>query len=88
MKVVSVTGRTIVVDMTWDDGLVKNGIPVHNAPVESFDQCYQFLTSYLSGIYEQVRAAADAYALANPTPDPRVLSAVGHTFDNTGAVVS
>lgn len=88
MKVVSINGRTIVVDVEWDDGLSKKGLAVPESPVESFNACYTHLTNYVSGVYAQLRAEADAIAHANPTPDPLCLAAIGKTFDNDGNVVA
>ena len=88
IKIVSVTKRQVKVDVTWESGLSKAGLLVDGVPVESFSAARQFLTDYISGIYEQVKKEKAATDYANPTPDPQVLAAVGHTFDDLGNLVS
>lgn len=85
LKINSVSKRVINIDVTWDDGLAKAGLEVPDCPVEDFTQTYGYLHAYITGIYQQVKAEADA--AKGPTIDPQILAAVGHTFDDTGAVI-
>jgi len=88
MKVIRVDKRTVTVDVLWDDGLQKKGIVVSDVPVESFEEARSMLNNYISGVYQTVKAEAEREAYNNPQIDPRVLAAVGHTFDNDGNLVS
>ena len=88
IKVVSVVKRTVTIDVVWDDGLSKKGLIVDDVPVEDFQLSRQKLFDYVTWIYGQVKAEADALAYNNPTIAPEVLAAVGHTFDDQGNVVS
>lgn len=88
IKIVSVIKRKVVVDMEWDDGLTKNGIEINDVPVESFEAARIYLTEYVKGLYKQARDEADAVLRANPVPDPLVMAAVGHVFDDAGQMVS
>lgn len=88
MTVIRVEKRTVTVDVLWDDGLQKKGIIVSDVPVESFEDARAMLNNYISGVYQTLKAEAEREAYNNPQIDPRVMSAVGHTFDNDGNVVS
>ncbi len=54
----------------------------------SFEEAQKYLFDHISGIYVAERAAADAIIYANPTIDPKVLAAIGKTFDDTGAIIT
>jgi hypothetical protein len=88
IKIIAVNKRAVTVNASWDDGLVKNGLVINDVPVESMADAQAFLFAYITGIYQQERAVADAILYANPTPDPMVLAAVGHTFDDAGNILS
>ena len=88
IKIVAVNKRQVTVDVTWDDGLSKAGVVINNVPVDDFAAAQAYLFAHVSGIYHQERAAADAILHANPTPDPMVLAAVGHVFDDAGNILS
>lgn len=84
----SITRREVTVDVEWDDGLVATDMVVPDVPVEDFAAAQAYLLTYVTGKYTEYRAAADRAAYENPTPDPMVLAAIGHTFDNDGNVVA
>jgi hypothetical protein len=88
VKILSVVKRVVTVDATWEDGLVKSGLVIPGVPVEDFAQAQAYLFQAVSNAYVGERAAADAILYANPTPDPMVLAAVGHTFDDAGNILS
>ena len=88
IKITGVNKRVVTVDVTWEDGLAKMGLIIPDVPVEDFAAAQTYLFSYVSGIYHQERAAADAIIYANPTPDPMVVAAIGHTFDDAGNILS
>jgi hypothetical protein len=88
IQIVAVNKRQVTVDVTWDDGLSKAGVVINNVPVEDMAAAQDYLFAHITGIYQQERAAADAILYANPTPDPMVLAAVGHTFDDAGNILS
>lgn len=87
-KIKSIVRREVTVDVLWDDGLTATDMVVPDVPVENFDSAKGYLLAYVSGKYAEYRAAADRVAYENPTPDPMVLAAIGHTFDNDGNVVA
>lgn len=88
VKIVAVDKRIVTLDVAWEDGLSMAGVVVPDVPVEDFATAQAYLLNYVSGLYTQARAEADRMAYENPTPDPRVLAAVGHTFDEQGNVLS
>lgn len=88
VKINAINARVVNLNVAWEDGLIKNGLLVPDVPVEDFAKAQEYLFSYVSGIYQQERATADALAKANPTPDPMVTAAIGHTFDDQGNILS
>jgi hypothetical protein len=88
IKITAVDKRTVTLDIAWDDGLTKTGAVANDVPVESFEAAQAYLFNYVTGLYNEVKAEADALAYANPTIAPEVLAAVGHTFDDQGNVIS
>ena len=88
IKIVSINKRAVTINVTWEDGLAKAGLVVPDVPVEDFAASQAYLFSFVTGIYQQERATASAIAYANPTPDPTVLAAIGHTFDDAGNILS
>lgn len=86
----NITGRNVDVSVTWDnegDPILAN-FTVPNVRVESFAEAVEDMTKYVTAMYEGERNKRLAYLAANPTPDPQVLAAVGHTFDDQGNVLS
>jgi len=88
LKILAVEGRAVTVDVTWDDDLFAHGVIVNDVPVESFEEARQYLTAYISGLYASARAEEDAAIRARLTPDPMIIAAIGHTFDNEGNILS
>jgi hypothetical protein len=88
IKINSRNKRVLNVDVTWSDGLVKSGLIIPDCPVEDFASTQSYMFSYITGIYQQERALADAAIKANPTPDPMVTAAIGHTFDDLGNIIA
>lgn len=87
IKIVSIAKRVVTVNVVWDDGLTRT-LDIPNVPVEDFDQSHAMMTEYIASQYEAALKEKQQQAYNNPTPDPRVTAAIGHTFDNDGNVVA
>lgn len=88
LKVLSVNGRNVRVEVTWEAGW-KRTFDVPNCPTpDGFAACLPVVQSYVAAMYEGVaqEEAVKAEALRQPAAD--CLAAIGHTFAEDGTLIS
>lgn len=87
IKIIAIDKRDITIEVTWANGWERTFV-AHNCPVESLDACKEYLNTYISSLYAGVEREEAEKAYANPVIPADVLAAIGHTFDDTGAIIS
>ena len=87
IKITGINKRDVSVTVTWDDVGTRN-YTIPGVPVEDFPQAHAMMSAWISSQYDAVVQELARQAYNNPTPDPRCVQAIGHTFDNNGNLVS